>query len=157
MNKNTKKIIATIIVLLVVVIGFFGYRSMTSSNLTEYEKNINAITKIDKAERQKEVDQLVKDGEINIQYDLGATFNGKVSEHFNVKNIENNKGNIKFIIYDENDNVIYTSKEVKRGYEVNKIELNKTLSKGTHKCKISIGYVDRGNVASTFPLNIEVK
>lgn len=156
-TKNKKRITAILIGILLIGAIAFGFQYITSSNQNEYEENINAITRIDKEERQKQVDQLVQEGEINIQYDLGATFNGKVSEHFNVKNIENNKDDIQFIIYDENGDEIYKSKLIKRGYEVNKIELEKELEKGTHKCKISIGYVNRGNVASTFPLDIEVK
>ena len=162
-SNNSKNILIVLLLLLLLgTTGFFGYQyfnNLNNSNneLTEYEQNINAITKIDKEERQKQVDQLVKDGEINIQYDIGATFKGKVSEQFNVKNIENNKGDIQFVLYDENGETIYTSKKIKRGYEVNKIKLDKSLSKGTHKCRISIGYVNRGNVSSTFPINITVK
>ena len=156
-KENKKTIIGIIIGILIMLLLVFGYLYWQSRQLTEYEKSIDAITEIDPAERQREVDQLVKDGEINIQYNAGATFKGKVSTSFNVKNIENNKGNIKFTLYDENGNTIYESKEIKRGYEVNKIELDKALTKGTHECRISIGYVNRGNVASTFPITIEVK
>ncbi len=41
--------------------------------------------------------------------------------------------------------------------ELNTIELSKELSKGTHDCKIEIGYAEEGNVSSIFPITIEVK
>ena len=37
------------------------------------------------------------------------------------------------------------------------IELEKKLSKGTHECKIKVGYAEEGNVSSAFPLTIEVR
>lgn len=160
MNKfkeNKNMIIGICIGILLVLLCFTCYKAFKKPELTEYEKNVNAITEISEEDRQEQINQIVEDGQINIQYSLGAVFNGKKSESFNVKNIENNKDSIKFTLYDENDKIIYESKEIERGYEVNSIELDKGLSNGIHNCKISIGYVNEGNVYSTFPITIEVK
>ena len=123
---------------------------------SEFEQEMSKIVEIDKDERQRYLDQLVKDGEINIQYSLNTKFKGKQSEDFVIKNIDNNKGNIMFTIYDSNDDVIYQSTEIQRGYECNKIILNKELPKGKNTCKISIYYSNKGNVKSKFPIVIEV-
>lgn len=125
--------------------------------ISDYEKNVNAITEIDYDKQQEELDQIVADGQINIQYSLGTVFNGTVSESFNVKNIKNNHHPLIFTLYDENDDVIYESKQIEPGYEINQIELTKKLSKGTHNGTIKIGYATEGNVASVFPITIEVK
>lgn len=125
--------------------------------ITEYETAVNQITEIDYEQRQRELDQIVEEGMMNVQYLSSCQFNGKVSETFNVKNIENNKHPIIFTITDEKDNVIYQSKQIDLGYELNSIELDKELSKGTHNCKIQIGYAVEGNVSSVFPITIEVR
>lgn len=156
MNKKKAMIITAIAVLL---IGIFavGYSLHNSSNKSEYEQKVEKIVAVNPEEQQKYIDQIVEEGQINIQYSLGATFNGKTSQGFNVKNIENNHGDIVFAIYDENGEEIYNSDPIQRGYECTEITLDKELPVGTHECRISIGYVDAGNVKSTFPITIEVK
>lgn len=156
MNKKKAMIITAIAVLL---IGIFavGYSLHNSSNKSEYEQKVEKIVAVNPEEQQKYIDQIVEEGQINIQYSLGATFNGKTSQSFNVKNIENNNGDIVFAIYDENGEEIYNSDPIQRGYECTEITLDKELPVGTHECRISIGYVDAGNVKSTFPITIEVK
>ena len=156
MNKKKAMIITAIVVLL---IGIFAvvYSLHNSNNKSEYEQKVEKIVAMNKEDQQKYIDQIVEEGQINIQYSLGATFNGKTSQSFNVKNIENNNGDIVFTIYDESGNEIYNSKPIQRGYECTEITLDKELPVGTHECRISIGYVDAGNVKSTFPITIEVK
>lgn len=156
MNKKKAMIITAIAVLL---IGIFavGYSWYSNNNKSEYEQKVEKIVAISEEDQQKYIDQIVEEGQINIQYSLGATFNGKTSQGFNVKNIENNNGDIVFTIYDESGNEIYNSKPIQRGYECTEITLDKELPVGIHECRISIGYVDAGNVKSTFPITIEVK
>ena len=62
-----------------------------------------------------------------------------------------------FEIFDETGECVYVSKKIEPGYEMNQIELEKELSKGTHECKIKVGYAEEGNVSSAFPLTIEVR
>lgn len=156
MNKKKAMIITAIAVLL---IGIFavGYSWYSNNNKSEYEQKVEKIVAISEEDQQKYIDQIVEEGQINIQYSLGTTFNGKTSQGFNVKNIENNNGDIVFTIYDESGNEIYNSKPIQRGYECTEITLDKELPVGIHECRISIGYVDAGNVRSTFPITIEVK
>lgn len=125
--------------------------------MSEFEKNVNQIVEIDHSDKQAKLNEIVKEGEINIQYSTHAIFNGQVSESFSVKNIPNNHYPIEFIIYDETNEVIYESKQIKPGYQLKMIELSKSLSKGIHECKIKIGYANEGNVSSLFPITIEVK
>lgn len=165
--KDKKFIVVTVILGLIIVVlaGVLVIKTFdtkeggtkTEQPVTEYEQQVDQITEIDKEERQKQLDQIVEDGKINIQYSLGAVFNGKVSESFNVKNIENNKHPIIFTLYDEDGEVIYESKQIEPGYEINSIELTKELSEGIHDCQIEIGYATEGNVSSVFPITIEVK
>ena len=125
--------------------------------VSEYEKNVNAITEISKEEQQEQLNQIVAEGQINIQYSPYVSFNGAVSESFNVKNIKNNHHPLVFSLYDEHEKMIYESKQIEPGYEINSIKLTKELPKGTHDCTIKIGYVTEGNVSSVFPITIEVK
>lgn len=134
----------------------FKLNSKPETPITEYETAVNEITEIDYSQRQAELDKVVEEGMINIQYSSYASFNGKVSTSFNVKNIKNNKDPIMFEIMDENGETIYQSKQIDLGYEINSIELEKELTKGTHECKIKIGYSTEGNVASVFPITLEV-
>lgn len=127
-----------------------------SNEVSSYETAVNEITEIDYSKRQEELDQIVEEGMMNVQYSMYASFDGKVSKSFNVKNIKNNKHPIVFSLYDENGDLIYESKKIELGYELNSIELNKELSKGTHECSIKIGYAEEGNVSSVFPITIEV-
>lgn len=158
MSKASKIIIGVLSVSLLCSVTAVGYMFVNQSNSkTEYETAVNAITEIDYNERQKELDRIVEEGMINIQYSASASFDGKTSTSFNVKNIDNNKHPIQFTLMDEDGNVVYKSKQIDRGYEINAIELDKELSKGTHEGKISIGYVQEGNVSSIFPITLEVR
>lgn len=147
------KIISSLVVVILIVIGSITFLNREKF---EYEKAVDKITEIDYEERQEELNQVVEDGMMNVQYSLSCEFDGKVSTSFNVKNIENNKYPIKFELLDENGKVIYKSNKIERGYELNSIELDEELSKGTHDCQIEIGYAEEGNVASVFPITIEV-
>ena len=158
MSNKAKGIVGGIITALVcalLVVGYLWHKEYNKD--TEYEQAVNAITEIDYEERQKELDRIVEEGMINIQYSASASFEGKVSTRFNVKNIDNNKQPIQFTLMDENGDIIYKSKQIERGYEINAIELDKELPKGTHNGKISIGYVEEGNVTSLFPITLEVR
>lgn len=158
MSKASKIIIGVLSVSLVCSVTAGAYLFMNqANNKTEYETAVNAITEIDYDERQKELDRIVEEGMINIQYSASASFDGKTSTSFNVKNIDNNKYPIEFKLMDENGDVVYKSKQIDRGYEINAIELDKELSEGTHEGKISIGYVQEGNVSSVFPITLEVR
>lgn len=148
------KIISCLVVVGIISIGSF---MLLHKEKSEYEVAVDKITEIDYAERQEQLNQVVEDGMMNVQYSLSCEFDGKVSTSFNVKNIENNKYPIVFRLMDEDGSVIYESAKIERGYELNAIELNKELSKGTHDCKIEIGYAEEGNVSSIFPITIEVK
>lgn len=159
-SKKEKIVIIVLFLLLIssiIASCYFYSNSKNTTVITEYEQSVNQITEIDYSKRQEELDQIVEDGMINIQYSAYASFDGKVSTSFNVKNIKNNKEPIVFSIFDENGDIIYESKKIELGYEINSIELNKELSNGIHDCKIKIGYSTEGNVASMFPITIEVK
>ncbi|MDU3546447.1 MAG: hypothetical protein E7F83_03385 [Clostridium sp.] len=147
------KIISSLVVVILIAIGSITFLNREKF---EYEKVVDKITEIDYEERQEELNQVVEDGMMNVQYSLSCEFDGKLSTSFNVKNIENNKYPIKFELLDENGKVIYKSNKIERGYELNSIELDEELSKGTHDCQIEIGYAEEGNVASVFPITIEV-
>jgi len=152
------KIFTIISCLVVVGVIFMGSLMLSKQRVkSEFEVAVDRITEIDYAERQEQLNQIVEDGMMNVQYSLYSEFNGKVSTSFNVKNIENNKYPIAFKLIDENGTVIYKSAKIERGYELNAIELDKELSKGTHECKIELGYAEEGNVSSVFPITIEVK
>lgn len=148
------KIISCLVVVGIISIGSF---MLLNKEKPEYEVAVDKITEIDYAERQEQLNQVVEDGMMNVQYSLSCEFDGKISTSFNVKNIENNKYPIVFRLMDEEGSVIYESAKIERGYELNSIELTKELSKGTHNCKIEIGYAEEGNVSSIFPITIEVK
>lgn len=157
MEKKVKKAIYTLIFLLFmisIIWGFLYWKSQTSMN--EYEKNINKISEIDYSSRQEMLNQAVEEGMINIQYSIGAKFKGKISESFNVKNSLNNHHPIVFEIFDTFGNSVYKSKLIEPGYEINTIELTKELPQGINHCSIKIGYATSGNVASVFPITIEV-
>ena len=125
--------------------------------VSEYEENVNRIEAIDVSERQAELDAIVEEGKMNVNYSAKAIFDGTISEIFNVKNIENNHYPIIFEIFDETGESVYLSKKIEPGYEMNQIELERELSKGTHECKIKVGYAEEGNVSSAFPITIEVR
>ena len=125
--------------------------------VSEYEENVNRIEKIDASERQAELNAIVEEGKMNVNYSSKAIFDGEISESFNVKNIQNNHYPIIFEILDETGECVYVSKKIEPGYEINQIKLDRKLSKGTHECKIKVGYAEEGNVSSAFPLTLEVR
>lgn len=149
------KVIACVAILIMVVV--LARSCVAEPALSQYEKNVNRITEIDYEKRQAELDVLVEEGKMNVNYSSKAVFNGKVSEKFNIKNIQNNHYAIEFRLFDEEGNCIYQSKKIEPGYEMNSIELDKELSKGIHECKLQVGYAEEGNVSSAFPITIEVK
>lgn len=157
-QKKHNKINILLSVLLLIVCGCWGFQTWKSlHSYNEYESKVDAITEIDPQERQESLNEVVEDGMINIQYSIGAVFEGTKSTSFNVKNSFNNHYPLIFSLYDPEGNIIYTSKMIEPGYEMNTIELEKELPKGTHACKIKIGYANNGNVASLFPITIEVR
>lgn len=169
-NKNKKRsmIGKIILAILIIIILLLGYRCSVrpddektgkETNITalEYEEDIDAITEIDISGRQEAVNAKVEEGMMNVNYSPKAVFHGKVSESFNVKNIKNNHGPIVFELFDEKGESIYQSKMIKQGYEMNCIELNRELKKGTHDCTIKVKYAEGGNVVTAFPITIEVK
>jgi len=158
MKTKEQKLIMILSLLLLISSSFWGFQIWKSQYATnEYETKVDAITKIDYTQRQEALNEVVEAGMINIQYSMGAVFKGKTSQSFNVQNNINNHAPLIFSLYDENNQLIYTSKMIEPGYEINQIELDQELSKGCHQCKIKIGYADSGNVASMFPITIEVK
>lgn len=162
-ERNNKNVIYKIIILLllVIIIALLIFRCSSNKNenkpVSEYEDKINKITKIDYSKRQDELNKIVEDGMINIKYMSSAVFKGKVSESFKVENNQNNHGDMIFEIYDETGNTIYKSKKIQPGYQLTDIELEKDMAKGKHECRIKIGYAENSDVASTFPLTIQVK
>ena len=157
--KKAKKRVRNAVVCAAIVAALFllGYSCASEPVISVYETNVNRITEIDYSKRQAELDALVEEGKMNVNYLSKAIFQGKVSRQFNIKNIQNNHYPIIFRIYNENGECIYTSNKIEPGYEMNQIELQKELSKGTHKCKLQVGYAEEGNVSSAFPLTIEVR
>lgn len=149
------KIIASI--LFIFIMAVFMRSCVAEPALSQYEKNVNRITEIDYSKKQAELDALVEEGKMNVNYSSKAIFKGTVSEKFNVKNIQNNHHAIQFQLYDEEGTCIYRSMKIEPGYELSNIQLEKELSKGIHECKLQIGYAEEGNVSSAFPITIEVK
>ena len=170
-NKKSKKrgILGKIILaILIIILLLLGYRCAVSrdddktlkdTNVAslDYEDEVDAITEIDLDKRQEAVNAKVEEGMMNVNYSPNAVFKGKVSQSFNVKNIKNNHGPIVFELFDENGTSIYQSKMIGTGYEINCIELNQKLSKGTHDGTIKVRYAEGGNVVAAFPITIEVK
>lgn len=151
--SRKKIVILTICVVLLAVFYFIGI----PSKISEYETNVNEITKIDSSSRQEAVDAIVEDGMIRINYQVGVVFDGVISESFHVENNPNNQYPLVFELLDKVGNVLYKSKMIRPGYEINKIKLEKSLPKGLHECKIKIGYAEEGTVFSVFPITIQVK
>lgn len=160
MNKTKKKnksIYIGIGILILLFVVIMGNSCEPELAISEYETNVNEITEIDTSKRQEELNAIVEKGKMNVNYSSQAVFNGTVSETFNIKNIKNNHHPIVFELFDENGDCIYASKKIEPGYEMNQIELGKELPKGTHECKLKVGYAEEGNVSSAFPITIEVK
>lgn len=125
--------------------------------VSDYENKVNQIKEIDASKRQEELNMLVDEGKMNVNYSSKAIFHGRISEHFNIKNIKNNHHAIEFQLYDETGECIYSSKKLAPGYEMTSIELEKELTKGVHQGKLKVGYAEEGNVSSAFPITIEVR
>lgn len=151
-----RELLLVVLVLILLLLCFSCGRQVAPAT-AKYEKKVNAITRMDYSERQKAVDTIVEEGKMNVNYSPQAVFEGKKSVLFNVKNIENNHAPIVFEIYDEKEQLIYTSKQIEPGYEMNAVELEQQLEHGVHQCTIKIGYAEEGNVSSVFPLSIEVR
>ena len=137
--------------------AIMGHSCEQGLAVSEYENNVNQITEIDTSKRQEELNAIVEKGKMNVNYSSKAVFCGTISEVFNIKNIKNNHHPIVFELFDENGDCIYASKKIEPGYEMNQIELSKELSKGTHECRLKVGYAEEGNVSYAFPITIEVK
>lgn len=162
-NSLKKSVCLIFLLILIIALSIFVYnyylenkdKSETKSGYTNIEK----ISKISDEEKQKAVDESVEEGMINICYAISATFEGKNSTSFKVINKENNKYPIAFQLYDENDNLMFTSSSIDLGYECKEITLNKEHKKGTFEWKIKIGYDVEGssNVQSFFPINVTIK
>lgn len=164
-RKGTVKILLTV---LLIIILLLAYRCTTekgqnetetqkASTTTEYENDVDAITEIDISKRQEAVDQAVAEGMMHVNYLPETVFEGTVSKTFNVKNVKNNHGPIQFVIYDASEGLLYESKLIAPGYEMNAIKLAKELEKGTHNCTIKVRYAKEGSVVSAFPIKIEVR
>lgn len=164
-RSSVAKIILAIVIVIILLLlfrcGVEQQNKQTAQELeqivTDFEENVDAITEIEDAMRQEAVNTAVEEGMMNVNYSTKAVFNGKVSESFNIKNIENNHDSIVFEIFDENGDSLYKSKKIAPGYEMNCIELDKELSKGRHECTIEIQYAVEGHVATVFPLVIDVE
>jgi len=160
MNRAEKKnriVYFGIFLLMLIILATVGHSCGQELAVSEYEDNVNQIKEIDVSERQSELNAIVEEGKMNVNYSAKAIFQGNVSETFNIKNIKNNHHPIIFEIFDENGECVYISKKIEPGYEMSQIELKKELPKGTHECKLKVGYAEEGNVSSAFPLTIEVK
>lgn len=153
----SKRISIGVCLLVLLFLVILGRSCGPELAISEYETNVNQITEIDASKRQAELNAIVEKGKMNVNFSSKVVFNGTVSETFNIKNIKNNHHAIVFELFDESGDCIYTSKKIEPGYEMNQIELDKELSKGTHECKLKVGYAEEGNVSSAFPITIEVK
>lgn len=167
-NKKHSPIAKIILAILVIIILLLLHRcsenyyekkviEKADEIITEFEENVDAITQIEDAMRQEAIDTAVEEGMMHVNYSAKAVFKGKVSEKFNVKNIESNHDSIIFEIFAEDGESLYKSKKIASGYEMNVIELDKTLPEGRHECTIRIQYATSGTVASEFPIILEVK
>ena len=164
-RSSATKIILVVIILLIISLGvrcgvdYHNKKTVEEMEelVTEFEENMNAITEIEDAMKQEAVNTLVEEGMMNVNFSTKATFDGKVSKSFNIKNIENNHDAIVFEIFDEEGDSIYKSKKIALGYEMNCIELDKELSKGRHECSIEIQYAVEGYVSTVFPIVLIVE
>ena len=164
-RSSATKIILVVIILLIISLGvrcgvdYHNKKTVEEMEelVTEFDENMNAITEIEDAMKQEAVNTLVEEGMMNVNFSTKATFDGKVSKSFNIKNIENNHDAIVFEIFDEEGDSIYKSKKIALGYEMNCIELDKELSKGRHECSIEIQYAVEGYVSTVFPIVLIVE
>ena len=164
-HKGTVKILLTVLLIFILLLvyrctaekGNKKEETQKASVTTEYETGVDAITEIDISERQEAVDQAVAEGMMHVNYLPETVFDGTVSKSFNVKNVKNNHGPIQFAIYDESEELLYESKLIEPGYEMNAIKLTKELETGSHNCTIKVRYAKEGSVVSAFPIKIEVR
>ncbi len=156
-RSKRKGMLVIACVMMVVMLVLISRSCAPELAVSQYEERVNQITEIDYSKQQEALNAVVEEGKMNVNYRSTAVFKGTVSEQFNIKNIKNNHHPIVFELLDENENRIYASKKIEPGYELNKIELEKELSKGTHECKLKVGYAEEGNVSSVFPITIEVR
>lgn len=125
---------------------------------------IDKINRMTDEEKQKLVNDSVEDGMIAVDYSMSAVVNYDTLEStsFRVTNTEDNKDSIQFKLYDENDNVVYTSEVIDKGYECTKIKLDPTKFDSSkyepgkkYEWNISVGYYNlSGNMNSLFPIYI---
>ena len=157
--SNDKKKVLVIILSILIVLGAMGTYTILSIQNKNDGAHLNIITEIDYSneEIEKLLNEEVAESMINIQYSLYATFDGRDSSDFFVRNIKNNHYPIVFTLYDEDDELIYESDKIDLGYEFKGLSLEKELGRGEHKGTIQIGYVAEGNVSSAFPIYLTVK
>ena len=155
-GKRKRKILLGIGILAICLL-LFQCLGPGKKPLSDYEIAVNEITEIDYSKQQEQLNAIVEEGKMNVNYSAEAIFKGTVSEKFNIKNIKNNHYPIRFSILDEDGECLYESKKIAPGYEMTKIELAKTLDKGVHNCKLQVGYDTEGNVTSVFPITLEVR
>lgn len=164
-NSSTTKIILVVVIILLIsllarcAVSCQQHKMVNEMEdfVTEFEKNVDAITEIEDAMRQEAVNAAVEEGMMHVNFSAKAYFNGKISTKFNIKNIENNHDDIVFEIFDEDGESLYKSKKIAPGFEMNCIELDKELAKGRHECTIEIQYAVEGHVSTLFPIILIVE
>ena len=155
-RRIVKKMLPVLMMLLLCLVVYRCGRNNPDLK-SEYETKVDEITEIDDSKQQEMLNAIVEEGKMNVNYSSKAIFVGTTSEKFNIKNIKNNHYPIVFSLYDEEDNCIYTSRKIEPGFEMKKIQLDRSLSKGIHEGKLKVGYAEEGNVSSVFPITIEVR
>lgn len=156
-RKAVERIIILVLLVIIIILLMFRCGDTKQEAPSEYEQELNAITEIDYSRYQEALNAIVEEGKMNVNYSATAVFDGTTSLLFNIKNIKNNHHPIVFELYDENEQKLYTSKQIEPGYEMNKIELDSAPAKGVHDGKLKVRYAEEGNVSAVFPLTIEVK
>ena len=156
-RKRTERLLICVLLMIIVILLLFRCSGNQNEEVSEYEQEVNAITEIDYSQYQEALNAIVEEGKMNVNYSSTAIFEGASSLLFNIKNIKNNHYPIVFELYDEKENKLYTSKQIKPGYEMNQNKLEQIPSKGVHEGKLKVGYAEGGNVSAVFPIVIEVK
>ena len=149
--------LVTILLLLLLIILWFSRCAAPQPVVSRYEQKVDEITEIESPGQQEALNTIVEEGQMNVNYLSEAVFDGKVSESFHIKNIKNNHYPIVFELYDEQGERLYQSGKINPGYEMTCVELDQELARGTHDCKLKVGYAEAGNVSSVFPITIEVQ
>lgn len=163
-NIKLDKIFMAVLLLLVFVLGSNAISSRTNDddlNEDSFEAVADNIIEMPAEEQEMSLDKIIEDGMINISYQPYVVFNGSTSENFKVSNSEDNKYPIQFIIFNENDEIVYSSKKIDLGYELTSISLDEVYPNGEYEWRITIGYVSEegvplGNVSSSFPLKVTI-